>query len=75
VYHGSLDDELLKPFGGDRLREIMPRLGQRPDEPIEHPMIERAIRNAQRKLGADVAHDASADSARQWFAVNRPRPR
>ena len=75
VYHGSLDDELLEEFGAPRMRELLARLGQAPDESLEHPMIERAIRNAQRKLDRTVAHDASADSARQWFAVNRPKPR
>jgi hypothetical protein len=53
----------------------MTRLGQRADESISHPMIERAVRNAQAQLARTGAHDASADTARQWFAVNRPRPR
>jgi preprotein translocase subunit SecA len=74
VYHCSLDDELLQAFASDKLRDLMTRLGQRPDESISHPMIERAVRNAQAQLGkTGAAQDASADSVRQWFAVNRPR--
>lgn len=71
AYHTSLDDALLREFGGPRLRELLARLGQAADESIAHPMIERAIRNAQRKLGRAVARDVGADSAEQWFALNR----
>jgi hypothetical protein len=73
VYHCSLDDELLQQFGSPKLRELMTRLGQRADESISHPMVERAVRSAQARLGKAGAHDASADSARQWFALNRRR--
>ena len=46
----SLEDDLLRVFGSDRISGIMDRLGMEEDEPIEHKMISRAIENAQRKV-------------------------
>ncbi|MGR0480616.1 MAG: preprotein translocase subunit SecA [Candidatus Electronema sp. V4] len=49
-FYLSLEDDLLRIFGGDRLTSIMNRLGMEEDEPIEHSMISKAIENAQRKV-------------------------
>ena len=46
----SLEDDLLRIFGSDRITGIMDKLGMEEDEPIEHTMISRAIENAQRKV-------------------------
>jgi len=46
----SLEDDLLRIFGSDRISGIMDKLGMEEDEPIEHNMISKAIENAQRKV-------------------------
>ncbi len=46
----SLDDDLLRIFGGERISNIMSRLGMEEGEPIEHNLISRAIENAQSKV-------------------------
>ncbi len=46
----SLEDDLLRIFGSDRLSSIMDKLGMEEDEPIEHSMVSKAIENAQRKV-------------------------
>lgn len=46
----SLEDDLLRIFGGERISGIMSRLGMEEGEPIEHKMISRAIENAQSKV-------------------------
>jgi preprotein translocase subunit SecA len=46
----SLEDDLMRVFGGDRLRGMMDRLGMREDEPIEHKWVNRAIESSQRKV-------------------------
>ena len=48
----SLEDDLLRIFGSDRISKIMDKLGMEEGEPIEHPMISKAIENAQRKVEA-----------------------
>jgi preprotein translocase subunit SecA len=46
----SLEDDLLRIFGSDRISGIMDKLGMEEDEPVEHSMISKAIENAQRKV-------------------------
>lgn len=46
----SLEDELMRLFGGERISGIMERLGLEEDQPIEHPWISKAMENAQRKV-------------------------
>ncbi|MBF0390967.1 MAG: SEC-C domain-containing protein, partial [Desulfamplus sp.] len=49
-FYLSLEDDLLRIFGGERITKIMDRLGMEEGEPIEHPLISRAIENAQSKV-------------------------
>ncbi|MFO7752759.1 MAG: preprotein translocase subunit SecA [Desulfobacteraceae bacterium] len=46
----SLEDDLLRIFGGERIHNLMDRIGIAEDEPIEHKMISKAIENAQSKV-------------------------
>ena len=46
----SLDDDLMRIFGGERLVKAMERLGLEEDQPIEHKMISKSIENAQKKV-------------------------
>jgi preprotein translocase subunit SecA len=49
-FYISLDDELMRRFGGDRLKGIMERLGLPEDQPIENKMISKQIEGAQSKI-------------------------
>jgi preprotein translocase subunit SecA len=49
-FYLSLEDDLLRIFGGERITGIMDRLGMQEGEPIEHGLISRAIENAQSKV-------------------------
>ncbi len=46
----SLEDDLLRIFGSDKIKFIMDKLGMEEGEPIEHNMISKAIENAQKKV-------------------------
>lgn len=46
----SLEDDLLRLFGGDNLVAIMDKLGMEEGIPIEHPMVSRALERAQRRV-------------------------
>ncbi len=48
----SLEDDLMRIFGSDRIKKIMGTLGMNDDEPIEHKMITNAIAKAQKKVEA-----------------------
>jgi preprotein translocase subunit SecA len=49
-FYLSLEDDLLRIFGGDRIKGLMERFGMGEDEVIEHPWLSRAIANAQKKV-------------------------
>ena len=51
-FYLSLEDDLLRIFGSDRISGIMDKLGMEEGEPIEHSMLSKAIENAQRKVEA-----------------------
>lgn len=48
----SLEDDLMRLFGGENISNIMDKLGVDEDQPIDHPMISKAIENAQKKVEA-----------------------
>ena len=49
-FYISMEDELLRLFGGDRMQSIVGRLGVEEDEPIEAGMLSKSIENAQKKV-------------------------
>ncbi len=49
-FYLSLEDDLLRIFGGDRIHTVMDKLGIEEGEHIEHPFISKAIENAQSKV-------------------------
>ncbi len=49
-FYLSLDDDLMRRFGGDRVRGLMDRLGFDDETPIEHGMISKSIESAQTKV-------------------------
>jgi preprotein translocase subunit SecA len=51
-FYLSLEDDLMRRFGADRVQGIMQRLGMEEGVPIEHRYITRAIENAQKKVEA-----------------------
>ncbi|MDD3776863.1 MAG: preprotein translocase subunit SecA [Actinomycetota bacterium] len=49
-FYLSTEDELLRLFGSERIGAIMDRFSFPDDLPIQHPMINRAVENAQRQV-------------------------
>lgn len=49
-FYLSLEDDLMRRFGGDRISGLMNRLGVEDDIPIEAGLVNRAIENAQTKV-------------------------
>ena len=46
----SMDDDLMRLFGGDRMKKLMTRIGMQPGEPIDHPWLNKGIKKAQEKV-------------------------
>ncbi len=51
-FYLSLEDDLLRLFGSDKLKGLMDRFGMEEGEPIEHSFISKAIEQAQKKVEA-----------------------
>jgi preprotein translocase subunit SecA len=49
-FYLSLEDDLLRIFGSQRIQSIMERLGMEEGEPIEHRLVTRAIATAQKRV-------------------------
>jgi hypothetical protein len=69
-FHIGLDDPLLKSFGGEKLVELMKRLGVDESESISHQLVTSAIRNSQKKIEKKVPRDLQAESIEDWVKYN-----
>lgn len=49
-FYLSLEDDLMRIFGGEKLKKTMERIGMKPGESIEHRMVSRSIEKAQEKV-------------------------
>ncbi|MGB2868296.1 MAG: preprotein translocase subunit SecA [Bacteroidota bacterium] len=49
-FYLSLEDDLMRLFGSERIARIMERMGLEEGEVIQHPMITRSVERAQRKV-------------------------
>ncbi len=49
-FYLSMDDNLMKLFGSEKLKNFMKRMGMEDGQPLEHKFITRAIESAQRKV-------------------------
>lgn len=68
----SLQDDLMRIFGSERLDMMLQRLGLKPGEAIFHPWINKAIENAQKKVEAQH-FDARRELLRKDNVMNDQR--
>lgn len=50
IFYVSMDDDLMRIFGGERLKGMMDGLGLPDDQPITHRLITRSIESAQKRV-------------------------
>ncbi|MFH0771210.1 MAG: preprotein translocase subunit SecA [Candidatus Omnitrophota bacterium] len=51
-FYLSLEDDLMRIFGSDRIKFVMEKLGMEEGQPIEHPLISKSIETAQKRVEA-----------------------
>jgi len=49
-FYLSLDDDLMRRFASEKVKNMMVRLGMKSDEPIEHNMVTKSIERAQKQV-------------------------
>ena len=52
IFFISLQDELMRLFGGDQIDSVLKKLGLKENESIDHPWINKAMERAQKKVEA-----------------------
>jgi preprotein translocase subunit SecA len=70
LIYSALDDALFLQFGGERIRDMMTKMGMTATEPLEHTMISSAIARAQEKLEKKVSLEQAAHNAKAWLEKN-----
>lgn len=68
----ALDEPLFKQFGGDKVVDMMKKLGMDENESISHALISSAIKNAQEKIAKKIGIEQPARSATEWLERNFP---
>ena len=72
IFFTGLDEPLMSVFGGERLIQLMERLGMDPTERISHDMVDQSIENACRRIEKQVRRPMPADSDAEWFSRHFP---
>ncbi len=70
--YSSLDEPFFIRFGGNKIVQLMQRLGVREDEIIQHTMINKAILAAQKKMEKKIVFEQPAHSQKNWLEKNFP---
>ncbi len=72
IVWSALDEPLFHRFGGGKIIQLMKQLGMKEEDPIEHGMITKSIRNAQEKIASKVTIEQAARSQKDWIEKNLP---
>ncbi len=70
TFHVSLDEPLMIHFGVDSIRQLLRQLGADEETCLSNPLITKAIRRAQDKIGSHVQRDLPLQSSSDWFRYN-----
>jgi hypothetical protein len=71
IFFNSLTEPIFQYFGGDRIIDLMQRMGGQADEKIEHTMIDKSLLKAQEKIAEKVPFETNTSSSQQeWMLVN-----
>lgn len=75
TFFTALDDAFMLRMGGANMAGLMKQLGMAEDEPIDHPMISKSLKNAREKAEKNLAGKAPvpASSLAEWVERNLPR--
>ena len=77
----SLEDDLMRLFGSDRISSVMERMGLKEGEVIQHPLITRSVERAQKKVEENnfsirkrlLEYDDTMNSQREVIYTKRNR--
>jgi hypothetical protein len=68
--YNTLEEPMFNQLGAERIIALMKQMGMKEDEMMEHPLISKAIRNAQEKIAQKLDFEQSAHSQEDWIQKN-----
>jgi len=68
--YNALTEPLFTQFGGERIIELMRKMGMNENEPLQHQMISHSLEKAQAKIAEKVALEQTAASPEAWMRKN-----
>jgi preprotein translocase subunit SecA len=71
VFYSSLDEAIFQIFGGDRIKDVIEKLGLAEGEFLQHSMISSSISNVQEKIEKEIVMEYKTNSIKEWFERNR----
>ncbi|MBL7960193.1 hypothetical protein JNL27_08135 [bacterium] len=71
-YHESLDSELMKLFGSDKILSLLEKMNWDKNTFMSHSFITKAVENVQKTISEKATGDVRSDSAEKWFEYNYP---
>ncbi|HEU4479235.1 MAG TPA: hypothetical protein VFR80_12010, partial [Pyrinomonadaceae bacterium] len=60
----------LLHFNGDSMQRLLKKIGIDESETLSHPLITKAMANAQEKIESSVPQDLQTESIEDWFKYN-----
>jgi hypothetical protein len=69
----GLDEPWLAPFGIERTKQLIARLGVGEETVLSHPALHGVIQAAQQRIARQVRHEQRCDSCEEWVRCNLPR--
>jgi hypothetical protein len=71
VFYNALTEPIFQYFGGDRIIELMRKMGYKDDETIQHNMIDNSLLKAQKKIAERVEFESNTSASQSdWMLVN-----
>lgn len=67
VIYSSLDEAILDIFGGEKIVEMMQKMGMKENEMIQNSMITMSVKRAQEKIASKAIISGTAKSQRDWL--------
>ena len=71
--YSSLDEPLFKFFNGERIIDVLKRMGGSETEAFQHSMISKSVESAQKKIAKRITVEQSGTSQAEWFKRNFPK--
>ncbi len=71
VFYNTLTEPIFQYFGGDRIIDLMSKIGYKDDETIQHKMIDKSLLRAQEKIAERVQFETKTSASQsEWMLVN-----